>query len=78
MKNIKKTIGILVLGFLLSASFGQTPPPPNNGNGNSVDGNTPVGGGAPISDGFILLISAGLLYLGYSEKDRINSLLQTK
>lgn len=77
MKNIKKTIGIILFVFLLSFSMAQTPPPPNNGTTGS-GGTTPVGGGAPISDGLILLISAGLLYLGYSEKDRINSFLQTK
>ena len=62
MKNIKKYIGILAFIIISSTLMAQAPPPPNNDNTTS-GGTTPVGGGAPIADGFILLISGALIYV---------------
>lgn len=77
MKNIKKYIGILVLVVSMSFAFGQTPPPPNNGSTNG-GGTTPVGGGAPISDGIFILMSTGLIYLCYTQKEKITTLFKGK
>lgn len=84
MNNHKRIIRSLAFIILLSVSLlsipiakSQTPPPPNNGDGNNVDGNTPVGGGAPLTDGLIMLISGGIIYLCYTEKDQIISLFKS-
>lgn len=51
--------------FLTIASFAQEPgappPPPTNPSGGS---NSPVGGGAPIGSGLIILLSLGAAYGG--------------
>jgi len=53
-------ITIILLSINLSA---QTPPPPNGGNGNPVEhGNNPVGGGAPIGSGLLILAALGAGY----------------
>jgi len=75
---IKSLVFIVFLSvFLLTFSNAksQTPPPPNNGF-TGQGGSTPVGGGAPLTDGLIMLISVGMLYLCYSEKDHIISLFK--
>lgn len=75
MKNIKRIVGIITFGLLISISIAQTPPPPNNGV-TGGGGTTPVGGGAPLADGLIMLLSAGILYLCYTEKEHIISLFK--
>ena len=55
MKNIKKYIGTLILVFTLSIAFAQTPPPPNNNGSGPGSSNNPVGGGAPVGSGLIIL-----------------------
>ncbi len=61
MKNIKKYIGILIFVLAVSAAYAQTPPPPNNNNAGNP-GNNPVGGGAPIGSGFIILSALSAAY----------------
>ena len=64
---MKKTIKILVISalFFLApiALLAQSPPHPNNGNvPGSGNGNTPVGGGAPIGSGLVMLMALGAAY----------------
>lgn len=64
MKRAIKTIIIAIvvsIPFFLSA---QEPPHPNNGNGPTPSGNTPVGGGAPIGSGLTILVTLGAMYAG--------------
>jgi len=66
-------IAVFLLAFttLLQA---QAPPHPNNG-GNAPTTNTPVGGGAPIGSGTMLLIGLAVLYGGkkaYSLRRRLD------
>ncbi len=60
MKRIVKLAGLLILVLGLNFSMAQTPPPPNNGGG--VGSLNPVGGGAPIGGGVVILIAMGLAY----------------
>lgn len=61
---MKKVI-LLSLTLMISglALMSQTPPPPPNDPSNG-GGNGPVGGGAPIGSGLILLISLAAGYGG--------------
>ena len=65
MKTVKKIIGlaILILFFapltLVMAQGGPPPPPPGD-----VDGDTPIGGNAPIGTGLVILSTLGLAYGG--------------
>jgi hypothetical protein len=54
---------ILITGFLFCnlGAFSQPPPPPPDPSGN---GNIPVGGGAPVGSGTLLLIGMAALYGG--------------
>ena len=63
MRNIKKYLGILVFVLACSAAFAQTPPPPNNGN-TGGGGTNPVGGGAPVGSGLIILTAMAAAYGG--------------
>lgn len=66
MKTLIKTTTIIITFTLLTISaFTQTPPPPNGGNGAPTGVNTPVGGGAPIGCGLLILT---LLGAGYGAK----------
>ena len=60
---MKKLITILVLMFTIGILSAQTPPPPPNdpSNGNT---NGPVGGGAPVGSGIVLLIAMAAGYGG--------------
>ena len=64
MKNIKKYIGILVFVLAVSAAFAQTPPPPNNNGSEPGSSNNPVGGGAPVGSGLIMLTAMASAYGG--------------
>jgi len=48
------------------ALISQTPPPPNGGENPTEpgSGNTPVGGGAPIGSGLVILMTLGAAYGG--------------
>ncbi len=65
---MKKTIKILVISALFFLApfvlLAQTPPHPNGGNAPNSGGNTntPVGGGAPIGSGLVMLIAMGVAY----------------
>jgi hypothetical protein len=63
-KFIKLTAALLTFTLLTISLPAQTPPPPNNGNGNPGGGNTPVGGGAPVGTGLAILAALGLGYGG--------------
>lgn len=76
MKNLAKYLAILAFVLTASIALSQTPPPPNNGT-TGGGGTTPVGGGAPLTDGLIMLISAGIIYLCYTEKNHIISLFKS-
>lgn len=66
MKSFLKLLTIAV--FLLASTpilNAQTPPHPNNGAAPSIgNGNTPVGAGAPIGSGTLLLLGLAGLYGG--------------
>lgn len=72
MKNIARIL-ILFL-FVLTTTFlnAQTPPHPNGGKvpGSSGTTNTPVGGGAPIGSGNMLLL---VLAAAYAVKKMVGS-----
>ena len=53
----------IIFGIFLSLSsvFADEPPPPGGGPGS---GDPPVGGGTPIGEGLILLITLGTGYAG--------------
>jgi hypothetical protein len=65
MKTFTKTLATLITIALLTINLsGQTPPPPNGGNGAPTGDNTPVGGGAPIAGGIGILLALGAAYGG--------------
>jgi hypothetical protein len=63
---MKKAIkNILIVAFLMTAPLfllAQNPPHPNGGSAPTSGTNTPVGGGAPIDGGLIMLIAMGSAY----------------
>jgi hypothetical protein len=75
-RNLKK---LFVAFLLLSAPIilSAQPPHPNGGNAPGP-GNTPVGGGnpAPISDGFVVLLSLSVAY-GAFKLSRMRSAVKT-
>lgn len=48
----------------ISVAAQDPPPPPNNGFGDPNVNNTPVGGGAPLESGLIVLLAMGATYGG--------------
>ena len=67
MKNIKKTTIAATFLVFTALAFAQTPPPPNNnGGGSSSPGTTPVGGGAPVGSGMVILLFTAGAY-GYAK-----------
>ncbi len=62
MKSLKRTVTLAIFVFAVGLLSAQTPPPPNGGNGAPDDNNTPVGGGAPIGDGLLVLLAMGTVY----------------
>ena len=60
---MKKFITISILVFTIGILSAQTPPPPPNdpSNGNT---NGPVGGGAPVGSGMVLLMAMAAGYGG--------------
>jgi len=64
MKKFAKYLGILAFVLMASLAFSQTPPPPNNGSGTPGAGNNPVGGGAPVGSGLIILTAMAAVYGG--------------
>ncbi len=63
MKYLQKITAIAILTLTISLAFGQAPPPPNNNNPGNP-GNNPVGGGAPVGSGFIILSALSAVYGG--------------
>ena len=59
MKKINSIILIFVFLFLSLGAISQPPPPPGNP---TVSGNTPVGAGAPIGNGWYFLLVLGAVY----------------
>jgi hypothetical protein len=63
MKEITKALVAIMIGIALSFNvqnvFAATPPDPGGGPGS---GDFPVGGGAPLSGGLVMLISMGVAY----------------
>ena len=63
---MKKAIKIItIVAFLMTAPLfllAQNPPHPNGGATPNSTTNTPVGGGAPIDGGLIMLIAMGSAY----------------
>ncbi len=76
MKAFKSILATTVLVMALGALSAQTPPPPNNGNGNPGGGNTPVGGGAPIGSGLVLMLALGAAYGGKKVYDYRRKLVE--
>ena len=78
MKRRKIIQVLAILALMLSAVYlsAQTPPHPNGGvapNTGGVVTNTPVGAGAPIDSGTILLIGLAGLYGGKKVFFKLNS-----
>ncbi len=63
IKYLKKIIISLVFVFATSFSFAQMMSPQDPGNG-PTGSDPPVGGGAPISGGIIVLLTLGAAYGG--------------
>lgn len=70
MKTFTRSLAMLITITLLMAigtvnfSTAQTPPPPNGGGDPTQNGNTPVGGGAPIAGSIGILLALGAAYGG--------------
>ena len=64
MKDFTKALVTIFLGIVLSFStqniYADAPPDP--GGGGPGSGDQPVGGGAPLSGGLVMLISMGVAY----------------
>ncbi len=58
---IYKTVLLAAMIVLSFGLMGQNPPHPNGGSGPG-SGNTPVGGGAAVGEGLILLMTMGFWY----------------
>ena len=63
MKTILKTLVPAVL-LALSTQLLQAQSPPHPNGGNAPGNNTPVGGGAPVGNGTVILILLSGLYGG--------------
>jgi hypothetical protein len=63
MKTFAKTLAAIITIATMAISFSnaQTPPPPNGGNSPGSN-NKPVGGGAPIGDGLLMMAFLGASY----------------
>jgi len=61
MKTLTKLTAALIILLTINLSA-QTPPPPNGGNTPAQGDNTPVGGGAPIGGGLLILVALGAGY----------------
>jgi hypothetical protein len=61
MKQLIKTLAIVVLITLGTTLMAQNPPHPNGGNDPTSGGNTPVGG-APIGGGLVMMMIMGAAY----------------
>ncbi len=56
---------LISLSLLFSVSvFAGDPPPGPGGDPTSDPGATPIGGGAPVGSGLVLLVGMGLAYAG--------------
>jgi hypothetical protein len=70
---MKRNIRIIIMAVLLVTSpmilMAQQPPHPNNGNAPTPGTNGPVGGGAPIDSGLLILLA---LSFGYGVKNHFN------
>ena len=63
-KSIATLLILITINLITINLSAQTPPPPNGGE-NPTDpgsGNTPVGGGAPVGSGVVILIAIGAAY----------------
>lgn len=63
IKTIKKIILSLVFSFAISFAFAQMNGP-SDPPGGGPEGDTPVGGAAPVGSGVVILLAAGLVYGG--------------
>jgi len=64
MKKAIKILTVLVLMFAaiaITSSISAQPNPNQNGNGSNT-GTTPVGGGAPLDGGLIVMFALGAMY----------------
>jgi hypothetical protein len=63
---MKRKLRIVFIAVILAGApmliMAQQPPHPNNGNAPTPGNNGPVGGGAPVDSGTILLIALAGLY----------------
>ena len=67
MKTIKKifVLATLILFFVpLTQVMSQPPPPPGGGTGGAGSGDKPIGGGAPIGSGSLILLGMAMAYGG--------------
>ena len=76
MKSLKRIIALSVFVFAFMALSAQFPPPPNGGGNPTSNGSTPVGGGAPIGSGIVLLISLAAGYGGKKVFDARKKLVE--
>jgi len=64
MNRIIKITFIAAAIAISAGLYAQTPPPPNGGDNPTQSGSTPVGGGAPIGSGLLILTLLGAAYGG--------------
>jgi hypothetical protein len=72
MKYLQKITAIAILTLTISLAFGQAPPPPNNNNPGNPGGN-PVGGGAPVGSGLLILTAMAAAYGSQKYKKILNA-----
>ncbi len=64
IKTLKKIILSLIFVFAVSFSFAQITSPSDPPRGGPSEGDPPVGGGAPIGSGVVIMLAAGVVYGG--------------
>jgi len=76
----KKILNILFLILIVSENLFAGDPPPVGGDPTDPgSGATPIGGSAPVGDGFMILLITVLIYLSYKYYYRyINSIGKNK
>jgi hypothetical protein len=76
MKKLKYTVFILAI-FCNTVLFSQQIDPPEATGGHGQNTNQVTGGGAPIGDGLLMLLTLSLVYVGskklYMIRERKNS-----
>ncbi|NCC74162.1 MAG: hypothetical protein EOM06_12270 [Sphingobacteriia bacterium] len=63
-RRISKLIAFFALVFISFSTMAQEPPPPPDNPSSFGGTNGPVGGGAPVGSGLVILLSLGAAYGG--------------